>query len=164
MRKSSFFALATSLVLLAGCAGAEPEPEVPDAITVLGSITVPPVQAVDPQGNRLDREAESIPGGGPCKASRGFDDISEGSQVTVSNASGEIIGVGRLAPGIQQSRSWTYWEWFGMKAPICEFAFSFDVPADENFYVLTLGNANRGELTYTAGELQAGIFLTLGGP
>lgn len=168
MKRLPFAGLAlTSALVISGCAGAdageEPAEEISGTVTVFGSITVPPREAVDVDGSRLSSDAESIPGGGECKTWKGFADISEGGQITVTNAANEIVAIGKLGAGVQQSRSWTYREWFRMKTPICEFSFSFEAPAGESFYTIALGNANRGEFTVTEAELGEGIFLTLGG-
>ena len=158
MSFTKFVVAISSVLLLSSCASAGSE-----AIQVFGGITVPPQYPVRPDGELPGDRDEQLQDGGPCYASEGYDDISEGSQVTVKNAAGEIVGVGSLSAGVQTgSEGYTYRDQLNLDPAICFFEFSFQVPSGEEFYSLSVGNDNRGEITYTAEELAAGVFLTLG--
>jgi hypothetical protein len=159
------FVVPVLALTLSGCAA-------PD-VQVIGSITVPPLYAVNQDG---DLASEDYPGtdyhsmalsdGGPCLADDGYDDISANSQVTVTDGAGEVVGVGRLNPGVQTgSVGLSYGDFLNNRnpRPICAFSFEFTVPGGGEFYNLSVGSSNRGEITYTAEELATGIFLTLGG-
>lgn len=158
--KLRFFAGAAVLTLLgSGCTIGEPE-----NILVFGSITVPPAFAVDENGNLPSSDEAPLVDGGRCFSDDGYDDISEGAQVTVKNGAGEIVGLGGLEGGTQQiPYDITYYEYLGSELPICAFRFSFEVPSGQDFYSISIGNDNRGEITYSAEEIAGGIFLTLGG-
>lgn len=162
---SSYFVVPVMVLTLSGCAASD--------IQVIGSITVPPMYAVNQDGDLAssdysgtDYDAMALSDGGPCLADDGYDDISENSQVTVTDQSGEVVGVGRLGPGVQTgSTGYSYGDFLNNDSPppICAFTFEFTVPGGSEFYNLSVGNNNRGEITYTAEELASGVFLTLGG-
>jgi hypothetical protein len=159
------FVVPVLALTLSGCAESD--------IQVIGSITVPPLYAVNQDGDLAkydysgtDFDSMALSDGGPCRADDGYDDISENSQVTVTDGAGEVVGVGRLSPGVQTGSSgFSYGDFLGSgyRPPICAFSFEFTVPGGSEFYNLSVGNSNRGEITYTAEELATGIFLTLGG-
>lgn len=164
-----------SMIILSGCVGAGSDQQSEEAssstVNIFGSITVPPVEVVDSDGVRLYLDdPQTIPGGPSCTSSAGYDDIREGGQVTVTNATGEIIAVGSLGQGIQQAQDYDYGLWRRSEVlpdgryAICEFSFSFEAPSGESFYTIALGNANRGDFTLSEGELSEGIALILGSP
>lgn len=159
------FVVPVLALTLSGCAA-------PD-VQVIGSITVPPLYPVNQDDyyatkdySGIDYDSMALSDGGTCLADDGYDDISENSQVTVTDGAGEVVGVGRLNPGVQTgSVGLSVGDFLGSgyRAPICAFSFEFTVPGGGEFYNLSVGNSNRGEITYTAEELATGIFLTLGG-
>lgn len=147
----------------AGDGSAESDSNQGSSIQVVGSITVPPIYPVDPDGSLASGLDEPMQDGGECRASDGYSDIAEGGQVTVTNGTGDIIGIGRLEAGRQELPfEITYEEFLRQEQPICSFSFSFEVQKGEDFYSLSVGNGNRGEITYTEEEIGSGIFLTLG--
>ena len=82
---------------------------------------------------------------GSCTGEGGFDDIREGTQVTVKDGGGAIIGTGRLGAGIRPGQK-------GNTLLVCVFEFSVPVPAELPFYTIEI--ADRGELTYSLEELR----------
>jgi hypothetical protein len=73
-----------------------------------------------------------------CEGTSGYDDIDEGTQVTISDGRDKTIGVGSLGIGRSDSSS-------------CMFEFFVpDVP-DADFYEVEI--AHRGKLSYSKEEL-----------
>jgi hypothetical protein len=174
------FVVPVLALTLSGCAESDVQVAAPDVqvaapdVQVIGSIAVPPLYPVDQDGELpggtyykgQDFDSVALVDGGPCFADDGYSDISENSQVTVTDGAGEVVGVGRLSPGVQTGSSgFSYGDFLGSgyRPPICAFSFEFTVPGGSEFYNLSVGNSNRGDITYTAEELATGIFLTLGG-
>lgn len=95
------------------------------------------------------QDSDGYTGTSTCAGKRGYDDIGQGAQVTVSDAAGATVAIGRLGPGEKQS--------FG-----CVFNFSVpDVPAGKSFYGIEV--SHRGVLKYTEAEIStANLALTLG--
>jgi hypothetical protein len=126
-----------AVALLVGIAAA-----VPSTITVTGAFTL-----VDEGYGRFG--VGSFTPGGSCRGDGGYSDIHAGTQVTIADAAGSVVGTGRLGTGTASSST------------TCEFTFTVaDVPAGEDFYRLTI--SRRGTMTYTAEELEAGPELSLG--
>ncbi|GAA1881710.1 hypothetical protein GCM10009836_73730 [Pseudonocardia ailaonensis] len=87
--------------------------------------------------------------GSSCTGSGGYRDIGAGTGVTVYDASGAIVGTGRLSTGRATSSS------------TCEFTFTVpDVPTGGDFYQVEI--SHRGKVTVDADELANGPALTLG--
>jgi hypothetical protein len=74
-----------------------------------------------------------------CEGSGGYDDISEGTQVTVSDGSGKTIALGSLRAGRQVDRF------------RCTLDFSIAGVPDADFYKVEV--AHRGALTFSKQEL-----------
>ena len=79
-----------------------------------------------------------------CLPEDGYDDVFTGTQVTVKDGAGKILGTGDLdydetSPGNTESH--------------CEFVFDFTV-SSAAFYEIEV--AHRGSLTYSAEELSEG--------
>lgn len=156
---------ASSALVLTGCSA--------PSFTASGTMTVPLNWPVTKDGKSVsltssgkDFKTIELQDGGICSASSGYDDISSGSQVTITNESGEVIALGSLQDGVQSgSAGWNYHEWisFGKDVAMCSFAFEIpEVPGGEKFYNVSIGNSNRGEITYSEDDLKAGIGLKLG--
>jgi hypothetical protein len=75
-----------------------------------------------------------------CEGTSGYDDIDEGTQVTVTDGAGKTLGVGNLGIGRNESGS-------------CSFEFSIPNVADADFYKIEV--SHRGELSYSKKELVA---------
>lgn len=90
-------------------------------------------------------------GDGDCAGSGGYRDIGEGTQVTVSSPSGEVLAVGALANSLW-SRS----------SGACLFTFTIpDVPGGHDIYQVEV--SHRGTLAVREDNARAGrTALTLG--
>ncbi|MFE9949307.1 hypothetical protein ACFYRJ_17450 [Streptomyces sp. NPDC005531] len=84
-----------------------------------------------------------------CRGTRGYDDIAEGTSVTVYDAAGKVAATGSLGKS-----SYTL--------GICEFKVTVDdVPKGEKFYQVEV--SHRGKVQMTAKEAEAGeMAATLG--
>lgn len=79
-----------------------------------------------------------------CWGKGGYDDIREGAQVVVTDASGATVGIGRLATG-QPSVS-------GDRATKCVFRWEVTgVPDGSSFYAVEV--SHRGKLQYSRTEV-----------
>ncbi|MGV9245951.1 hypothetical protein [Streptomyces sp. NPDC003710] len=88
-----------------------------------------------------------IPDGeGGCAGTRGYDDIRDGTSVTVYNAAGSVVGTGALS----NSK-------YGEDTYNCTFDVTVnDVPKGEKFYKVEV--SHRGTLQLTADEAEGGQF------
>ncbi|MFI5664405.1 hypothetical protein [Streptomyces sp. NPDC051684] len=97
-------------------------------------------------------DAESVvsDGVGGCAGGEGYDDIAEGSSVTVYGAGGDVIATGSL--GASQ----------GTAGTPCTFEVTIDdVPKREKFYKVEV--SNRGTVQLSADEAETGqLAATLG--
>lgn len=76
--------------------------------------------------------------------SLGYSDIGTGTQVTVTDESGTVLGIGDL--GQQGQCRWSF--------------LVLNVPAGHRFYGVGIGR--RGTIQYTEAQLRAGVSLSLG--
>lgn len=148
MRAITLMAL---VLALAGCSSAEVEEE---TLTIEGSVYTAPIAADDAGGiGELDPDSPLVDGG-ECRARDGYEDIAEGGQVTIKDAKGEIVAIGQLSGGIQTgSEDYVARDAVMYDLPICAFSFSIEVPTGLGFYSISVGNVNRGEITYEESEL-----------
>ena len=72
--------------LLTACTPSTPPPPT----TVTGTMTVP---GISPGGGFDPRD------GAPCSTVGGYVDIRQGAQVTVTDDTGRVVGLGQLTPG-----------------------------------------------------------------
>ena len=86
---------------------------------------------------------------GACEGTGGYDDIREGTQVTVYSSAGEVLGTGALGDSTYQF-------------PACEFEISVaGVPTGHGFYQVEV--SHRGKIAVPDDEARAGeVALTLG--
>nr|WP_257019028.1 hypothetical protein [Streptomyces sp. TLI_235] len=83
-------------------------------------------------------------GDGPCSGRGGYNDIGEGTPVTVYNASGEVVAKGRLGTGVRSGAA-------------CQFSVSVpDVPAGTKFFQVEV--SHRGKITIEAEDARMGRF------
>jgi hypothetical protein len=80
-----------------------------------------------------------------CKGEGGYSDLEAGRQVTVTNAAGEIIGIGELGSGETQSPS------------RCLFRFVVRELPESTFYTLSIGR--RPGPTYSFANLEAQMWV-----
>jgi len=138
--------LAAGLLTLTGCGGgesvAEPEPAAapvtapePETFNVSGSLTL----SDGAMHSRLE----------PCSGSGGYDDIGQGTQITIRDGDGTKVALGALASGHP-----------GGSTVGCIYRYAvLDVPAGGGIYSVEVGS--RGEINFT--EAEAGnVSLTLG--
>lgn len=93
------------------------------------------------------------PSSSPCHGLSGYDEIHEGTQVTVSDSAGKVIGSGTLGPGSVPDPT--------VDNPVCTFTFDIGKVPDSPFYKLEV--AHRGQVTFTRQEVLANdVALTLG--
>jgi len=116
--------------------------------TVTGTITV-----VDSDSNGLTFG----PGSGQCVGRAGYNDLTDTTQVVITDAAGTIVATGRVdgygTDASQGSR--------GQSVTRCVFAFTVDgVPAGGDFYGVEV--ARRGKLTYPVGDLRKPLPLEIG--
>lgn len=88
---------------------------------------------------------------GQCSGYRGYDDIADGTQVTVYSSSGEALATGSLAGA-------SYWE----ATNVCTFRFVIiDVPGGHNMYQVEV--SHRGKVAVREADARAGnVIVSLG--
>lgn len=67
----------------------------------------------------------NLPSEGQCEAHSAYSAVEEGVQVSISDASGKVVGVGALEPGTMMTSD-------------CAWKFYVDVPAGGGFYRATV--------------------------
>jgi hypothetical protein len=83
-----------------------------------------------------------------CEGTGGYSDISEGTSVTVYDAAGTVLALGKL-------------EGSKFRNGDCEFTFTVTaVPAGEQFYQVEV--AHRGKVSFPSDKARSGVGLTLG--
>lgn len=144
MRRLAPLALLLSLVACGGGEdpAAEPsEPAEPETFTASGVFVLTDASSVD-----YDYETET-----DCYGIDGYDDIAEGTQVTVRDAEGSRVGSGELGEGRLDTFSDT---------AACTFRFMvYDIPVSEGIYTVEV--ASRGEINFRQAEA-GGLELSLG--
>lgn len=91
-----------------------------------------------------------------CAGAGGYDDIRNGAQVVVTDATGKTLALGELADGRPDGAH-------SRGGPnVCRWTFTVDgVPAGETFYGIEV--THRGVVQYDAGRIQQPVALSLGG-
>jgi len=102
--------------------------------TITGTFTLG--GSFDPDNPNFD----TVEGTPYCWGTGGYDDISSGLQVNVSNESGTVIANGSLEDG-------------KIHGDDCEFRFVVNNVPVAKFYKIQVGH--RGELSYSYAEMQA---------
>jgi hypothetical protein len=98
--------------------------------------------------------------GDECVSRGGYTDMAEGAQVSVTNASGTIVGIGRLLAGavhlVQDDQS-------SLTEVRCVYRFEVPVTDDgSQFYGVHVGNQARGVQQYPRDDLSREITLSVG--
>ncbi|MCS7476248.1 hypothetical protein ACFFQW_05115 [Umezawaea endophytica] len=124
------------------------------AILIFGGKDEPPLpsepQAFELKGHfALMKSATGAAVKGECEGYRGYDDIAEGSQVTVYNASGKAVALGVLKDS----------DYVG---GVCSFRFAVpEVPAGDEIYQVEV--THRGKISFSDEAARKGdVSLTLG--
>ncbi len=122
----------------------------PTDMTVHGTMTLGPLAFAAGTGTGTDG---NLVKGDPCGATDGYTDIATGAEVDVVDASGKVLGTGKLGAGT------------GQDAMSCVFRFTVTgVPAGQSIYGVKVGNTARGVVHFTKDQLFGdGPHLTLGG-
>lgn len=128
---------AVALLALTACGGGKPAAPTPSAARTL---TI---------GGQLEMVSGSIDTGPCVPAGAGYADIRQGTQVTVTDEGGKVVGLGTLGAG------------FTTGALKCLLPFIVQrVPAGHPFYGVEV--AHRGVVRYTAAQVADQVTLTLG--
>ena len=164
--------LPVAVAVLGGCSGAGNADTVPEEATVetaslRGVISTVP----DWQSGEIGGEYDSpLTEGMGCVASPGFDDIVAGGQVLVTLDSGDILAKGSLSEGVLR-----FTEEIAKPENIsplavkelpylfaCDFSFEVsNIPIGNDFYIVEIGNDNRGETVLSEEELSEVLELEL---
>lgn len=83
--------------------------------------------------------------GRPCHGTGGYSDIQEGTQITLSDGNGKVIGTSALESGKVTGPS------------ECDFVFTIKNVPKVDFYKLEI--SHRGQLSYSYSDLQSTGFL-----
>ncbi|MEU4097917.1 hypothetical protein [Streptomyces sp. NPDC026673] len=107
------------------------EPDAPGTFTLTGTMTLTGDTVLADDGVR-------------CVGSSGYDDIREGTGITVYDSAGRVIATGNLGAGDNSSLS-------------CKFPVSVPgVPKGSKFYQVEI--SHRGKITVSSEEAEAGEF------
>lgn len=136
--------VAVALAVVALAAGAAGylllRPTAPPPIAVHGTVLV-----------RLDTATWKV--GQVCTTPDGYGDISDGAQVTITDADGRTIGLARLGAGHVRTEDTP-------DLLDCAFTFAGRAPAGRGYYGVQV--ADRNVLRYRESELRDGVIITLG--
>jgi hypothetical protein len=123
-------------------------------MTIKGYISVP----IDPRraSDLREDDGEATLGELPCAPKAGYDDIRADAQVTVTDESGTVLGLGFLT----ESGLWVEQPDTLLILSECRYDFSVSVPEGAKF--LGVEVAHRGVVRYTAEQAQDELHLTLG--
>ncbi len=83
--------------------------------------------------------------GAECEGREGYDDISVGAPVTVTNESGTTIATARLSQG-------EIVDTYRASVITCEWSFAIEDVPDAEFYDIEV--SHRGTLTYSREEME----------
>jgi hypothetical protein len=89
----------------------------------------------------------------PCSGKRGYEDLTAGTPVTITDAGGQTIGLGSLRPGVADSTN--------DGNDLCKFAFSVpNVPVGKGFYGAEIGK--RGVVQFDENQAKSGVQMFVG--
>lgn len=144
---------AGALLTLTGCAtGMTGSPQVLDSAVASVQQAAEAAATFTMNGGLVLYDVDTTRAG--CFPELGYSDIGFGTVVTVSDATGRKIAVGRLDFGINGQAD-------GRGPGTCVFAFTIpDVPAGSKFYDVEV--AHRGAVTFTQDEAYGYVGVTLG--
>ena len=90
--------------------------------------------------------------GESCYGENGYDDVSGGTGVTVTDRAGSIIGTGKLEEGVGQGSAEDADSLLADLLSSCVFSFSVDELPKTAFYSIEVGR--RGKLTYSLADMK----------
>lgn len=129
------------------------------AATVVGALTAtgflldarisaPPLFTIDGTITLVGGSTPSSTPGFECEGDHGYDDISSGAAVRVSDKTGTLLAEGSLTGSVHGG-------------DFCTFYFTApDVPRGASFYDIAV--SHRGSVSYDEAEADSGVHLTLG--
>jgi len=94
---------------------------------------------------------------GSCRSDAGYSDITDGTQVVVTNSTGTVIGTGTLSYDGNVSKALSSAQ-SGLSA--CVYDFTVSVPGGLPRYGITV--SHRGTIWFDSGQMESGPGLTLG--
>lgn len=151
--KATVTALAISTFALAGC-GAATAPTVTITATPKQTSTATPATEATPgltsvAGTLTLKGSDNTEDTGyGCQGTGGYDDITKGAQVLITDQSATTLGLGQLSAGIKMGTD-------------CKFTFTVDnIPTNKSFYSVKI--THRSGPSYTLADLQGGLDLSLG--
>ncbi|HEY9474687.1 MAG TPA: hypothetical protein VIS06_12655 [Mycobacteriales bacterium] len=144
-RTAALLAAVTCCLPAAGCGGGD--------TTITGVVTVKML----PPDVTVDNPSE----GDRCQSAAGYDDVHQGSQVTVTGPSGDTLGFGTLSAGRMHSTQPDSADpWISGR---CEFTFTVTgVDGGQKFYAVHVGNDTRGQVRFTRAQIGDPVVLSLG--
>ena len=141
MMRIRFLAVVVAVATLAACSGdgasEERQSQAGTTTTVEVRKTISGVYTIYGSSDVIE-----ILDSGPCRGTGGYGDIDEGTEVTVTDEAGTVIGNGRLGEG-------RYLE------DACAFRFTIPRVPMAKFYKIQISKEQRGELSYSYEELEA---------
>jgi hypothetical protein len=160
MTKSLAGVLLLAALLLSACSFQKSNTSAPAAPT--STIAIPTATAVA-QTHEIIGSLLIEPGyhydGEPCAGQDGYSDIHAGTQITVKDASGQIIALGQLQGGkIEANPAAVYWG-------RCRLTVVVEQVPDSAFYTFSIGN--RPGVTFSRDDLVNGAWgvqLSIGQP
>lgn len=134
--------VAVIVMALAGCGkgDAPAAPPTPASMNITGTLTL--------RTTSIGTGSADLPtDGSPCYGTGGYSDIADGAQVTVTDAAGKVVGLGKLSAGAYQTDS-------------CVFPFTVSgVVSGSQFYGIEV--THRGAVRYQGAAVKSPA-LTLG--
>ncbi len=150
--KKALIVVAVTATLLSGCStAAEPGAA---SIGSSGTVTVPSGAHKQYEGT----DCEGFRGISDAKVD-GFKDISAGTQVVVTDASGTVVGTSTLGGGTLIRAS--DWSEQSIRGLACSYTFTFTDLPDGTFYGIHVGDSTRGDVQFSKAEMQAGPTITI---
>lgn len=141
----------TAVAALAGCGGdSDPKPA-PAAATS----AAPAVRAIAGTLMLADADGVAWDATTGCHGAGGYDDITSGAQVTITDAAGATVGLGKLGGGVMETAAGA------LTASGCKFPFTVaDVPTGKGFYGVEV--SRRGKVQYPEQQVFGALALTIG--
>lgn len=159
MNRLAAAAIATAM-LLSACSSSSAGPSASPtpttsapAVVIDGWISVP----IDPRSvsRTVLKDDKAYIGETPCEPKAGYDDLTDGAQVTITNEKGDVVALGKLeAAGL-----WADDPEELVITSDCRFNFVVTVPAGSQFYGVEI--THRGVVRYSAEDLKQKIRLRL---
>jgi hypothetical protein len=136
--------LTTAVALTFSAMGCSSEPEAPPTFAMTGTITAP-------GGSKTASVSRPGRDGDPCETDDGYDDVNEGTTVSVYGADGRLVATGSVGPG--------KYEYF--RRCILPFTVASVPGGPSDLYQVEV--ANRGRISTSGADAMAGkLGLTLG--